>query len=488
MSEMDDIELLAQYARYNSETAFATLVERHVNLVYSTALRSADNPHAAEEITQAVFIILARKASSLSKRTVLSGWLHQTARLTAANFLRTEIRRARREQEAYMQSFLNEPEPEIWPQIAPLLDGAMGQLGQKDHDAVVLRFFEGRNFKEVGAALGASEDAAKVRVNRALEKLRKFFAKHGVSSTTAIIAGTISANSVQAAPVALAKSVTAVAIAKGAAASGSTLTLIKGALKIMAWTKAKAAVVVCVGVLFAAGTTTVVIHNVKSPSVDESFWDMNLENLKKAPQVLIIRPTRFSDHTSMVGDNGLIAHNLDFKGLLEFAYVFTNSDGWHPFSRERMILPAGVPQGGYDVMFTLPDHPLGKLQQAVSRTTGFTAQKESCQTDAFLLKVKDPALLAIHAGKKGSKMNYKQDNGMISWSNFPMSFVVGFLEGAFHKPVLMQPDLSGNYDFTFQWQDPQQKEAALNQELEEAGLELMPTNMPIEMLVVEKMK
>jgi uncharacterized protein (TIGR03435 family) len=85
-------------------------------------------------------------------------------------------------------------------------------------------------------------------------------------------------------------------------------------------------------------------------------------------------------------------------------------------------------------------------------------------------------------------MNYKQDNGMISWSNFPMSFVVGFLEGAFHKPVLMQSDLSGNYDFTFQWQDPQQKEAVLNRELEEAGLELMPTNMPVEMLVVEKMK
>ena len=255
---MDDIELLAQYARYNSETAFATLVERHVNLVYSTALRSAGNPHAAEEITQAVFIILARKASSLSKRTVLSGWLYQTARLTAANFLRTEIRRARREQEAYMQSFLNEPEPEIWPQIAPLLDGAMGQLGQKDHDAVVLRFFEGRNFKEVGAALGASEDAAKMRVNRALEKLRTFFTKRGVSSTTAIIAGAISANSVQAAPVALAKSVTAMAVAKGAAASGSTLTLIKGALKIMAWTKAKTAVVVGMAAILTATSTTVI--------------------------------------------------------------------------------------------------------------------------------------------------------------------------------------------------------------------------------------
>jgi hypothetical protein len=226
------------------------------------------------------------------------------------------------------------------------LDDALGKLGERERNAIVLRFFENKSLHEVGAALGASEDAAKMRVSRALEKLRKIFGKRGVSSSTAILAGAISANSVQAAPVALAKTVTAIAVAKGAVASAPTLTLIKGALKIIAWTNAKTAIVVGVGVLLAAGTTTVVIHKVEATSVNESFWEMKLENLKKAPSVLIIRPTRFSDRASMVGGNGLIAHNLDFKGLLEFAYVFTNSDGWHPFSRERMILPVGVPQGG----------------------------------------------------------------------------------------------------------------------------------------------
>ena len=162
-----------------------------------------------------------------------------------------------------MQSILNEPAnapmpDETWNQIAPLLDGAMEQLGKKDHDAVVLRFFENKTFAEVGATLGASEDAAKMRVSRALEKLRKFFAKRGVSSTTAILAGAIAANSVQAAPVALAKSVTAAAIAKGAAASGSTLTLIKGALKIMAWTKVKTAIVTAASVLLVSSVTTIV--------------------------------------------------------------------------------------------------------------------------------------------------------------------------------------------------------------------------------------
>ncbi len=135
----------------------------------------------------------------------------------------------------------------------------MEKLGQKDHDALVLRFFENKTFAEVGVTLGASEDAAKMRVNRALEKLRKFFTKRGVSSTTAIIAGTISANSVQAAPVALAKSVTAVAIVKGSSAAASTLTLVKGTMKTMTWLKIKFALGVCAVALIAGGAATVAI-------------------------------------------------------------------------------------------------------------------------------------------------------------------------------------------------------------------------------------
>ena len=202
----DDLTLLREYAASNSEAAFAALVNRHVNLVYSVALRCVRDPHLAEEITQAVFIILARKADKISPSTVLPGWLCRTARYTSAEAQRNQRRRRQREHEAHMQTISDtEPESETWTHIAPLLDGAMDQLGQKDHDALVLRFFENKNFAEVGAALGASEDAAKMRVNRALEKLRKFFTKRGVSSTTEIIAGAISANSVQAAPVGLAK-------------------------------------------------------------------------------------------------------------------------------------------------------------------------------------------------------------------------------------------------------------------------------------------
>ncbi len=137
--------------------------------------------------------------------------------------------------------------------MSPLLEEAMLRLGQTDRDALVLRFFEGRSLNEVGAALGASEDAAKKRVNRAVEKLRAFFTRREIVLPAAVMTAAISANSVQAAPVALAKTVTAVAIAKGAAASGSTLTLIKGALKIMAWSKMKTAIVLGASVVLLAG-------------------------------------------------------------------------------------------------------------------------------------------------------------------------------------------------------------------------------------------
>lgn len=258
MSELDDHDLLAQYAQKNSEAAFAALAERHLGLVYSTALRCAGHAYAAEEISQAVFIILAQKADKLSRKVALSGWLYQTTRLTAANFLRSEIRRQKREQEAFMQSLTNDAE--MWRHIAPLLDDALGQLGGRDRDAIVLRFFENKNLREVGLAIGTSEDAAKMRVNRALEKLRKIFGQRGVAFSVAAIAGAVSANSVHAAPLGLAKTISVVAITKGAAAAGSTLALVKGGLKLMAWTKTKMALVTGAVLILAAATTTTVIY------------------------------------------------------------------------------------------------------------------------------------------------------------------------------------------------------------------------------------
>jgi RNA polymerase sigma factor (sigma-70 family) len=265
MQAMDDMALLREYATSNSEAAFEALVSRRVNFVYSAALRQVRDPHLAEEVTQAVFIILAQKAGRIRGGTVLAGWLFKTTRFAALAHMRSAAKRRQREQEVQMQSELQTTAPDLfWEQMSPLLDEALAALGEKDRQAVLLRYFENKSLAEVGSHLGTGEDTARKRVARALEKLHRYFSKRGVSSTTAIIAGAISANSVQAAPVALAKSVTVVALVKGAAASGSTLTLVKGALKIMAWTKAKTAIVISAGLILTAGTATVVVKAVHS--------------------------------------------------------------------------------------------------------------------------------------------------------------------------------------------------------------------------------
>src|SRR5690348_7758891 len=177
----DDIALVRKYAQSNSEQAFARLVSRHTNLVYSVALRQVRNPHLAEEITQSVFIILAQKARALGPKTILPGWLCRTARYVSADTLKTQRRRQIREQESQMQPLLNQAASDAWNQIAPLLEEALDRLGEKEHDAIVLRFFGDRDLRQVGVAMGIGEDAARMRVNRGVEKLRKFFSGRGVT-------------------------------------------------------------------------------------------------------------------------------------------------------------------------------------------------------------------------------------------------------------------------------------------------------------------
>lgn len=292
----DDMALVREYAAEQSEPAFEAIVSRHINLVYSVALRQTRDAHHAEEVTQAVFIILARKAPALSPQTILSGWLCRTARHVAANLLTTQRRRQEREQEAHMQSQGDESESQAWTQIAPLLDTALAQLGERDHDAIVLRFFEGRSFSGVGTALGTSEEAAKKRVTRAVEKLRRMFMKRGVALSVAAIAAAVSANSVQAAPLGLAPSVSAAAV-QGTAVAASTLSLTTTTLKLMAWTKLKTTVVVGAIALLGLGTTFVTLHHrdvfTPSPtlafagyatpeaSVQSSVWAGSMGDFKK---------------------------------------------------------------------------------------------------------------------------------------------------------------------------------------------------------------
>ncbi|MGO8926884.1 MAG: RNA polymerase sigma factor [Limisphaerales bacterium] len=235
---MTDNQLLEAWVARRSDPAFAELVGRHVDLVYSAALRQVGDPPLAEDVAQAVCMVLARKAASLHRRAVLAGWLYRTTRFIAIRAIRSEARRRRHEQEAATMS------PTIssfhsadstWTQVAPLLDEAMAALPESDRNAVLLRFFQAKPMGAVGEHLGVSEEAAKKRISRAVDKLRSFFVCRGITLGAAALAGALAHSAVQAAPGALVAKVTAAQA--GIAASGGASALTAAALRQMLWSK-----------------------------------------------------------------------------------------------------------------------------------------------------------------------------------------------------------------------------------------------------------
>jgi RNA polymerase sigma factor (sigma-70 family) len=243
-----DSELLRQFAKTHAEDAFAELVKRHVNLVYSAALRQVNgDAHSAQDVAQTVFTDLARKADSLAQRESVTGWLYTSAHFAAAKIVRTENRRRDRE-EKFMREPTHETAPEAdWETLRPLLDDTMHELKEADREAILLRYFENRSFTEVGAKLGLNENAARMRVDRAVEKLRDILTRRGLTTATAL-ASVISANAVQLAPASLAATLTAASLVS---AGTGTFTL----LKIMTMTKLKLGI----SALVVAGAATVLL-------------------------------------------------------------------------------------------------------------------------------------------------------------------------------------------------------------------------------------
>jgi RNA polymerase sigma factor (sigma-70 family) len=234
----EDAPLLRRYATEHSEAAFAELVRRHVDLVYSAALRLAGgDAQGAQDLTQQVFSEMARQAKRLARHPALVGWLYTTTRRMAWRMIRSEHRRAAREQMAHtMNELLRQPaaEPD-WEHLRPVLDDAMHALSDADRVAVLLRFFKNKSLREVGLELGLTENAARMRVGRALDKLRLGLARKGVTSTAAALALALSGNAVNAAPAGFAAALAGASMAGAASKTGTTL----GLLKFMAATKLK---------------------------------------------------------------------------------------------------------------------------------------------------------------------------------------------------------------------------------------------------------
>jgi uncharacterized protein (TIGR03435 family) len=492
MPDVDDMTLVREYADRNSESAFAELVHRHVNLVYSVALRLTANCEDAQDVTQAVFIILAQKAAALRPGTILTGWLYGTTRFTAMNHSRAKARQQAREREAYMQSTLDDSNPDrAWKQLAPLLEEAMTRLGEKERTLLALRFFENKSVAETAAIFGIQEWAARKRVERAVEKLRRFFAQRGVVLPSAVLTGAISANSVQAAPEALAKSVISVAAAKGAAASSSTITLAKGALKLMAWTKAKTAVIAGVAVLLATGTTTLTVKELRQ--LGAYSWQVpkaDFRELYNAPPQVRIVPTRFSQDGGHVTNSGTgtLGIGQPLKEILQAAYQKSSS---------RTVMAAAMPPGKYDFLAKLPDGRSADtnwtiaLQNEIARKFGIIGRLEMRETDVMLLT---PG----NTGTQNVKESHKMPQGTalapgvrgFSFHAQPISILARALEDLLRIPIVDQSGLTNSYDFTIPlelgWQTNQEGlKMAFREQL---GLELVPAKMPIEMLVVEKAK
>jgi RNA polymerase sigma factor (sigma-70 family) len=237
---MHDSQLLDDYVTRNSETAFQSLVTRYLNLVRSTALRQVPNAPLAEEVAQAVFILLARKAARLrkTKNLVLGGWLYRTTRFVAARALRGELRRRRREQEAFQMQQISSTD-ETWRRIAPVLDEGIEQLGQTDRDAVLLRFFQDEPLQKVGAALGISEEAARKRVSRSIEKLRVFFGRRGFTISTTMLASALASHRAEAAPAGLAGAIGAKALSHAAPSTAPLPALVAETLAAWQWAMVK---------------------------------------------------------------------------------------------------------------------------------------------------------------------------------------------------------------------------------------------------------
>lgn len=315
----EDATLLRDFVESASEEAFSALVDRHFNLVYATALRIANgDAPLAQDVAQHVFTDFADKAKSLPRDLVLGGWLYQHTSFIAAKAVRQELRRRTRERQAFEMNSASESSDSVWSQVGPVLDEAMGRLGARDRDALVLRFFEQKSFKVVGAALGLSEEAARKRVERALDKLRGFFARRGLSFSAAVLASALDSHAAAAAPAGMSSVVAGIALAEAASNGGAALSLVKifTLTRLMIITKAK----IAVSAVAAAMTAVILLQSRENARLQRENLELSRQTaalsdklrtgMEPAPAAQGLDQERFRELMRLRGEVGILKEQL----------------------------------------------------------------------------------------------------------------------------------------------------------------------------------
>lgn len=474
---------MSEYHARRSEEAFAALVRQHINLVFATAMRQVGDRGAAEEITQNVFVALAQASDKLKSHPTIAGWFHRTTLNKSREWLRSELRRRNREQIALSQDLDSSEGDSVWSSLVPLLDEALLGLREPDRLAVIMHFMDGQTYHEVGSALGVGEDTARKRVNRCLDQLTHFFRRHGFAVPALTPAAPLFTLSLHTAPGGLAKMVSAVAIAKGAAASTSTLALIKGGLKFMAWTNTKTAIVVGIGLLVAAGTATITvkaIERLQTPAWQKQYDLTYVDKLPPQVKILPSLPSTLHSglHVSGMRNDKAIAIGQSVPDLVKIAY------GIQP---ARIIWNAPVPSiGKYDVLANLPGGYLVNflaVQQAIQKQFGLAGLYEKIQTNVLVLAVKFP-------NARGLRPASGEFSGHTGWDFYSahgqgIYTLVNYLESCSGMIIVDQTQLKGNYDIDFKW-DGRTFDGLKEALLDQTGLELTPTNTTVQILVVEQ--
>jgi uncharacterized protein (TIGR03435 family) len=352
-------------------------------------------------------------------------------------------------------------------------------LGKADRNAVVLRFFQNKSAREIAVALNVHESAAQKRLNRAVEKLRAWFLKRGVAVSGGALTGALSIHSVHGAPAHLAASVMAVS-AKETAVSSSTLTLIKGALKIMAWTKMKTAIVAGACVLLAGGTATITVKEIqarRTPIWQEKYDEAMLDKLPPQVAILPSLPSRRPAGIDLWSENKgkILAFGHSIEQLAMVAY---------PGNFGQLIISAPIPKGKYDYIVNLPSGQREALQKEMKRKFGLVGRRELMETNVLILTVRSANAAGLKESR--SQTTFSQKSGFVSSHGQTILAFVDYLRRNLGTIVIDRTGLHGSYDIDLKWDStPEGLKRAVREQL---GLELEPKTETVEFYIIEKAK